>query len=363
MNIRVRFIRPTVKALQVALRKAYALGDVRLVRRISVLLEYGHAGLDVETILQNWGISRATFYNWLSAFLQHGTDSLVYRHGGGRPAKLTKTQKKRLCELIDAGPQAAGFASACWTTLLIQELIRREFGVLYNRFYVAELLHNLGYSYQKAEFVSDHLDEARRKAWLEQAWPTILWEAKRRGALILFEDEASFAQWGSLSYTWARKGQTPTVKTSGKRKAYKVFGAIELFSGRLFHQGIEGRFNSESYQAFLLIVLALTSEDIFLIQDGARYHTSKAMQQFFAQHRDRLTVFQLPSYSPDYNPIEYLWRKTRKRATHNQYFEQFPHLIESVEATMAYFATEPQEVLALFGLYCHEAGFQLELAA
>jgi hypothetical protein len=36
----------------------------------------------------------------------------------------------------------------------------------------------------------------------------------------------SFAQWGSLSYTWAPKGQQPEVLTSGKRKAYQVFGLI-----------------------------------------------------------------------------------------------------------------------------------------
>ncbi len=54
--------------------------------------------------------------------------------------------------------------------------------------------------------------------------------------LSVFEDEASFAPWGSLSYTWARRGQQPEVPTSGKRKGYKVFGAIEYFSGRLFYR-------------------------------------------------------------------------------------------------------------------------------
>ena len=61
----------------------------------------------------------------------------------------------------------------------------------------------------------------------------ILRAAKRRKGLILFEDEASFAQWGLLRYTWARRGQQPEVKTSGTRKGYKVFGAMESFSGRL----------------------------------------------------------------------------------------------------------------------------------
>ena len=90
---------------------------------------------------------------------------------------------------------------------------------------------------------------------------------------------------GRLSYTWARRGHQPEVPTSGKRKGYKVFGAIEYFSGRLFSQGIEGRFNSESYQAFLQMIMAQTTEHLFLIHDGARYHTSASTQAFLAAHQ------------------------------------------------------------------------------
>ena len=174
-------------------------------------------------------------------------------------------QKKRLVELIEAGPQVVSLETACWNSVCIRVLIWREFGVLYNRHYVCTLLHNLGFSFQKARFVSDHLDAAKRLAWLEQKWPTIVRAAKRRQGLILFEDEASFAQWGSLSYTWARRGRQPEVPTSGKRKGYKVFGAIEYFSGCLFYQGIEGRFHSDSYQAFLQMIMAQTTQHLFLI--------------------------------------------------------------------------------------------------
>src|SRR5881409_3006073 len=119
--------------------------------------------------------------------------------------------------------------------------------------------------------------------------------AKRCKGLILFEDEASFAQWGSLSYTWARRGHQPEVPTSGKRKGYKVFGAIDYFSGRLFFQGIEGRFNSEHYQAFLQMIMEQTTEHLFLIHDGARYHTSASTQAFLTAHSDRITAEPLPS--------------------------------------------------------------------
>src|SRR5207249_2548233 len=308
---------------------AYRRDDVRLVRRISVLLALLTQTASVPVLCERWGLSPACLYAWQKAFVLRGMDSLLYRHSGGRPEKLTPQQKKRLVELIEAGPLVVGFETACWNSVLIRVLIWREFGVLYNRHYVCTLLHNLGFSFQKARFVSDHLDTAKRLAWLQDTWPAIFRAAKRCNGLSLFAEEASCAQWGSLSYTWAKQGHQPEVPTSGKRKGYKVFGAIEYFSGRLFYQGIEGRFNSEHYQAFLQMIMGQTTAHVFLIHDGARYHTSASTQAFLVAHRDRITEHPLPSYSPDYNPIEYLWKKTKQRATHNKYFKEFVELTVS----------------------------------
>ncbi|MEP7358798.1 MAG: winged helix-turn-helix domain-containing protein, partial [Anaerolineales bacterium] len=62
---------------------------------------------------------------------------------------------------------------------MLRLLIEREFKVLYNRHYVCELLRNLGFSFQKARFVSDHQDEARRQAWIAVEWPQLLKSARR----------------------------------------------------------------------------------------------------------------------------------------------------------------------------------------
>jgi len=361
--IRIQLNRATVKALHSRLQHAYQGDDVRLVRRITVLIDLLVRQVPMAVLCERWGLSASCLYDWQRAFLLRGLDSLVYRHGGGRRSKLTAKQKKRLVELLEAGPLVVGCETACWTSSLIRVLIWREFGVLYNCQYVCTLLRHLGFSFHKARFVSDHLDAARRQEWLNDTWPSILRAAKRRKGLILCEDEASFAQWGSLSYTWARRGQQPAVKTSGKRKGYKVFGAIEYGSGRLLYQGIEGRFNSESYQGFLQMLMEQTTPHLFLIHDGARYHTSAATQAFLAAHRDRITVEPLPSYSPDDNPIEYLWKKTKKRATHNQYFKEFAALTVSVDKALASFAMHPAMVLGLFGLYCEESGLELKQAA
>jgi transposase len=119
---------------------------------------------------------------------------------------------------------------------------------------------------------------------------------------------------------------------------------MEYFSGRLCYQGIEGRFASDSYPAFWRTILTHTTEHVFLIHDGARYHTSQATTPCLAQHAERITAHPLPSYSPDYNPIEYLWKKTKQRATQNQYCKACALLTVSGEKALAYFATHPETV-------------------
>ena len=347
---RVTFSKETVKELKGELQKAYERGDLRAVRRLSVLVMIGER-INVAVIRALWDVSVQTVYNWLWSFVRERWDGIQYHKGPGRPPRLTKTQKRELYDLVKAGPEAAGYPTGCWTSVLIQDLIYHKFDVLYNRFYVCELLHNLGLSRQKARFVSDHLDEEARQRWMQTEWIKILSQARQMGAALFFGDEASFALWGSLSYTWAPVGKQPQIKTTGLRKGYKVFGAIEFFSGRLLYKGIEERFNSDSYQAFLQYLLSQLPGPILLIQDGARYHTSKATRDFIEQHKDRLMVYQLPSYSPDYNPIEYLWKKVKTKATHNRYFEEFAKLIQSVEEALAILASQADEIMRLMGVY------------
>jgi len=135
-------------------------------------------------------------------------------------------------------------------------------------------------------------------------------------------EEASFAPWGALSYPWAPQGHPPAVPTSGRRQAYKVFGLLDSFSGHCFSKAHTGRFHSDSSAAFFLDVLTHTTPHLCVIHDGARSHTSKAMAPFFTTQAARVTRGHLPAYSPDFHPIESLWKKVKKLATHLKYFPE-----------------------------------------
>ena len=351
----------TRKQLYRRLQQAYASGSLRLVKRLHALLALAQ-GQSVSAVAEMLSLGEQTVRDYRNQYLCKGMASLVYQAPPGRPSKLTKTQRQQLAEWIKASPPDVGYTSGCWNTPMVQDLIQRHFGVAYHPHSIATLLTNMGFSYQKARFVSDHLHEAKRLEWRHTRWPKILRQAKQCKALLLFGDEASFAQWGSLSYTWAPKGRQPEVPTSGKRKAYKVFGLIDYFSGHFFYKAHAGRFNSESSKAFLLDVLAQTTHHVVVMQDGARYHTSTAMQGFFETHAERLTIEQLPAYSPDFNPIEHLWKKVKKEATHLKHFPEFTGLQLEVDRALLHFAQTPREITVLMAHYCEKLG-QVDKAA
>ncbi len=357
MNFRISPSAQYVKRLIERLQEAYAKGQVRLIRRIEALLYY-FDGKAVNEIAELLNITPQTIYNYIKGIVYNGLDSLQYLRPPGRNHKLTKSKRKELETLIDGSPEAAGYDYGSWNTALIRDLIFKRFGVEYSPHYVAQLLKNMGYSYQKARFVSDHLDDVanEQQQWMDETWPELLRQAKKRNALVLFGDECSFAQWGSLSYTWAKRGHQPLIKTSGRRNAYKVFGFIEYFSGAFFHKAHTGKFTSESYQGFISDVMARTCQHMFIIQDGARYHTSKAMNAFFAENANRITVYNLPRYSPDFNPIEYLWRNVKKKATHLRYFPTFADLTQKVDKTLQFFSDIPSAIKGLLGKYCETLG-------
>ncbi|HSF30768.1 MAG TPA: hypothetical protein VLK82_09900 [Candidatus Tectomicrobia bacterium] len=133
MCIRIQLSRATVKDLHRRLQHAYCRDDVRLVRRITVLIDLLVQHVPVAVLCARWGLSPACLSDWQKACRLRGMDSWVYGHRGGRRPQLPPRQQKRLVELIEAGPLVVGLATACWHSVLLRVLIWREFGVLYNR--------------------------------------------------------------------------------------------------------------------------------------------------------------------------------------------------------------------------------------
>ena len=197
-GIRITAGTQTRKKMGKVLSQAENRGDLRTGKRVMAILAVldGVRYAQIAFILK---VCEESIRLWVNAFLLRGVEGLKSRKPPGRPSKLTKTQRKELDKIITEGPAKTGFPGACWRSPMIQSLIYERFGVFYSVHYISQLLKNMGFSYQKAKFVADHKDPEKRKKWLKEKWPEIFRLAQKKNAYVLFGDEASFPQWGSLT--------------------------------------------------------------------------------------------------------------------------------------------------------------------
>jgi len=134
------------------------------------------------------------------------------------------------------------------------------------------------------------------------------------------EDEVHFQQHGSLIRMWAPRGQQPRVLSPSVRDKVGFFGALDLKTGRLLTREAP-TFSAETFGEFVRYLLQSTQGKIHLILDNARWHKAQALRELFDVNRDRIVRIFLPPYSPELNPVERVWRITRRQVTHNRYFQ------------------------------------------
>jgi transposase len=109
---------------------------------------------------------------------------------------------------------------------------------------------------------------------------------------------------------------------------------------------LEEKFNAMTFQGFLEKMLSYRLGDrrLVVILDNAKYHHAKILKPFLRRHRKQLKLEFLPAYSPELNPIERVWKLTRRLCTHNRYFSQLADLLDAVSGQLALWK-EPNDTL------------------
>ena len=123
----------------------------------------------------------------------------------------------------------------------------------------------------------------------------------------------------------------PILLMAPTRKSVALFGAVNLRDGKLVTH-FEKKFNAMTFKGFLTILLRhrRRARKIVILLDNAKYHHAGVLRPFFKNQREKLALEFLPAYSPDLNPIERVWKLTRRLCTHDTYFEKIEQLINAV---------------------------------
>jgi transposase len=114
------------------------------------------------------------------------------------------------------------------------------------------------------------------------------------------------------------------------------FGAVRLCDGKLVYRRETTRFNAETCFDFLWHLRRVSSRSgrrVVVTTDNARYHHAALHKKWRKAAEPWFRLEYLPPYSPNLNPIERVWKLTRRLATHNRYFPAIEDLITTVEHT------------------------------
>jgi transposase len=148
-------------------------------------------------------------------------------------------------------------------------------------------------------------------------------------------DEVHFQQHGSRCQMWIPpETKDPVLLHAPTRRSIGYFGAVRLRDGKFHFCRETGKFNGMTFFSFLKSLRRTslrTRRRVVVITDNAKYHHALLHKPWREQRADHFALDYLPPYSPELNPIERVWKLTRRRCLHNRYFSRLDDVIAAVE--------------------------------
>lgn len=280
--------------------------------RINAIILLG-TGWSLDEVVDALLLDGETLRNYVMRYKQGGLEKLLEWNYKGGTSKLSMQDIELLSQELEN--------SIYLNTKNICEFVKSQFSVNYTISGMTALLHRMGYVYKKPKLVPGNADAEAQEYFLNEYLKFM--RNKKENEAVFFID-AVHPTWNSMAaYGWIKKGSTRELKSNSGRERLNIHGAMNAETFETTVIASELNVNADS-----TIALFQTLEKIYpcasvihVILDNARYHFSAPVLEYAENSRIKL-VF-LPSYSPELNLIERLWRVFKKNVLYNKYYENF----------------------------------------
>jgi transposase len=302
--------------------------DPRVQRKIEVLWLKSH-GLGHDDIATYADVSRRTVQRYLDEYREGGLAQLR-RCPWHQPQSALVEHQQSLEEYFSKHPPRS--------TKQAQAVIEQQTGVRRGLSQVRHFLKNrLGLRWRQTgaipvppkKTIEEHAHD--QGVFLEEKLEPRLEQARRGLRQVYFVDAAHFVLAPFLGYLWCLARLF--VRAASGRKRYNVLGALDAVTHRLIRVTNQGYINAESVCTLLRSVAeASVGLPITLVLDNARYQKC-ALVQALAESLG-IELLYLPSYSPNLNLIERLWRFVRKESLNSTYYEDFGRFTAAIDGCL-----------------------------
>lgn len=304
-----------IQELRVAHKSAANKADAYRINAVILL------GTDwsLEEVVDALLLDDETLRNYVKNYKIGGLEQLLERNYKGGIPKLPIEKFEILSDELEN--------NIYLTTKSVCEFVKDQFNIEYSISGMTALLRRMGYVYKKPKLVPGNPDQESQEYFLKEFLKFM--ENKKENEVVFFVD-AVHPTWNSMAaYGWIRKGAARELKTNSGRGRLNIHGAMnaETFETTIItsEANIDADSTISLFQA-LEIIYPLAAI-IYVILDNAKYHFSGTVQEYVKSSRIRL-VF-LPSYSPELNLIERLWRVFNKNVLYNKHYESFKEFKKS----------------------------------
>ena len=325
----------------------YSTYDVR-VRAVHAVVE---SHLPITVVAEAYGSDPSTVHRWVSRYQNSGDSGLQRRPVSGRPRKLGSVDKECIKSIVLAPASKFGFETDFWTTRRLIQVFQSELGVVVSKQTVMRRLHEAGLTYQKPEREYFELTEEERQEWVRTELPKIRAAVRKHRAILYFQDEANVSLTALLAKTWAPRGKTPKQKVTGHRGSVSAQSAISR-NGRLVFRLHEKRIASQEVIDFLSQMLTHHRyRHLVVVMDNAPPHVSKKTIAYI-ESQPRLHVFNLPTYSPDWNPDEKVWNHLKHQELKGHQARTTAELRSLTERKLTHMSSDPELLRGIFFRCC-----------
>jgi transposase len=274
---------------------------------VLLMLDLGESPQKVALFL---GLDDGTIYRYIENYQSDGLDRFLETNYHRYEGKLEGLQLESLRVELKSRLFETAREVCLW--------VKQEFGVSYTEQGMCDLLHRLGFVYKKTKQIPMKVDAAAQQAFLEKFQQ--LQANKTEDEVHYFIDAVHPTLNSEASYGWIEKGEEHQILSNSGRTRLNILGALNPHKvTEVITEECE-TINHEAAKKFFARLSAQNPEakSIKIIIDNASYF--KKLVEDGLIEDERIEVIWLPTYAPNLNLIERLWKFMKKKVMKNRFY-------------------------------------------
>lgn len=235
----------------------------------------------------------------------------------GAQSKLTDEQRSNLVTHLTEHTYP--------TTIAIRAYIYKTYGIKYSHQGMYEWLKRNDFSYKKPKGVPKKACPEKQAEFIakyEELMEKVMKNETAGEEVVYFMDSVHPTMATKISYGWIKKGHEndKQIQTTGSRTRVNLTGALNLEDMSIVHKAYE-TIDNESFIDFMGDLEKKNSNalKINVILDNGPAHTGQKILEYLKD--SRVVLYYLPTYSPNLNPIERVWKVMNELVRNNVFFQ------------------------------------------